>query len=390
MGCSSAFFAKQNLGEDFRVAVIEKDPTYSRSSTPLSVGSVRQQFSIAENIQMSMFGAEFIKNLPAHLATEDDPQPDVQFHEGGYLFLASPGAGEATLQENYELQRSLGAKVQSYDAEGLAAKFPWMNASDVSMGVLGIANEGWFDPWSLLAAFRSKAKSLGVEFINDEVVGTEKDNNKINAVTLASGERLECGTVLNATGPWAGIFSEGVLGIEPFPVEARKRYVYCFHCPEGPDLCPLLVDPTGVYVRSEGAGRKHFICGQSPPEELDPAIENPCEESLEADHDFFNEAIWPVIASRVPAFEGIKVTSSWAGYYEYNTFDQNGIIGLHPDISNLLFANGFSGHGIQQAPAVGRAIAELVEHGKYITIDLDAFAYERILSDRPMREKNVV
>ena len=129
-----------------------------------------------------------------------------------------------------------------------------MNASDVSMGVLGVANEGWFDPWSLLRAFRSKSKSLGVEFIDDEVVAAEAKNGKIDSIELAAGDRLGCGMVLNATGPWAGIFSNNVLGIQ-LPVEARKRYVFCFHCPDGPDLCPLLVDPTGVYVRSEGSGK---------------------------------------------------------------------------------------------------------------------------------------
>jgi len=129
-----------------------------------------------------------------------------------------------------------------------------------------------------------------------------------------------------------------------------------------------------------------FLCGKSPEENEEPPVGD-----LDAiDHIFFEQQVWPQLAARVPVFESVKVTNAWAGYYDTNTLDQNAVIGPHPEMSNFLFCNGFSGHGLQQAPAAGRAIAELVVHGAYRTIDCSAFGYERIAEGKPFRELNVI
>jgi glycine/D-amino acid oxidase-like deaminating enzyme len=145
---------------------------------------------------------------------------------------------------------------------------------------------------------------------------------------------------------------------------------------------PLVVDPTGLWVRPEGAV---YLCGVSPPEEADPRAED-----FDVDYALFDEVVWPALARRIPAMEALKLQRAWAGHYDFNTLDQNAILGPHPDLRNFLFANGFSGHGLQQAPAVGRAIAELIVHGRYVSLDLSVFGYDRIAAGRRVPELNVI
>ena len=145
---------------------------------------------------------------------------------------------------------------------------------------------------------------------------------------------------------------------------------------------PFTIDVNGMAFRPEGG---QYLAILSPPAEQDPDSDD-----LELEYELFEETIWPALAARVPAFEAIKLVRAWAGHYDYNTFDQNAIIGPHPEIGDLLFCNGFSGHGLQQSPAAGRAVAELIVHGKFLSLDLSNFGYERIAEGRAMTEVNVV
>jgi glycine/D-amino acid oxidase-like deaminating enzyme len=374
MGCAVAAFLLDDPGFSGRVAVVERDPTYGRASSALSASSIRQQFSTPENIRMSRFGLDFLHDL----ARGPDPV-DVGLEERGYLYLARP-EGVATLREVHLVQRAEGADVVLLDREELAGRFPWMRLDDVAAGSLGLAGEGWFDGFGLLQALRRRALAAGAEFMRDEVVGLERGTGRIDAVRLASGRRLTPGIVVNAAGPWACEVA-AMAGVD-LPVEARRRCVFVFDVREPLPGCPLVIDTSGVWFRPEGAS---YICGISPPaeEDLDGL-------PLEVDHRQFDELLWPALAARVPAFDAIKPLRSWAGYYEYNTVDQNAILGPHPDVANLLFANGFSGHGIQQAPAVGRALSELIVNGRYVTLDLSVFGFERLAAGRPVVERNVI
>jgi len=378
IGSAIAYFLAGPTAFKGSVAVIEKDPAYETAATPRSAGGIRQQFSTPENIQMSQFGAAFIKSIGEHLSVEGEIA-DVPFTEWGYLFLATE-SGLETLRTNHTTQTSLGAKVALLTPSELKARFPWLNVEDLAGGCYGLANEGWTDPYGLLQAFRRKARALGVTYLADEVVDLERVGNRIAGVTLRDGGRIGCGTVVNAAGYHAEKIAAAA-GIE-LPVRPRKRMVYVFDCRDKPERMPLTIDPTGVWCRPEGAG---FICGVSPPEEEDPDATD-----FEIDYRFYEDVVWPTLAHRISAFEAIKLGRAWVGHYDYNLLDQNAILGRHPDVENFYFANGFSGHGLQQSPAVGRAIAELIVHGRYRSIDLSRLGYERILKGAPLLELNVV
>lgn len=379
VGSSVAYFLAAETGFGGSVVVVERDPTYARASTPLSVGGIRQQFSIRENVEIGLFARDFIGRIGDLLAV-DGEAPDVGFVEGGYLFLASE-EGRAVLAENHRVQTDAGAAITWLEPDALAQRFAWMNVDGLAAGTLGERGEGWIDPNTLLQALKRKARSLGAEYRTDEVVGIERGDTGVKAVRLASGDRIECGTVVIAAGAGSGAVAR-LAGVE-LPVGPRIRTVYQIACrePLSPRL-PLTIDASGVYVRPEGAG---YLCGVSPPEDQDPETWE-----IEIDWRWFEETVWPALAHRIPAFEAIKLTGAWAGPYDYNALDQNAVIGRHPKIGNLLFATGFSGHGLQQSPAAGRAIMELIAHGRFRSIDLTRFGIERILEGRPLKEKNVV
>jgi FAD-dependent oxidoreductase domain-containing protein 1 len=378
MGCSAAYWLAANPDFTGRILIVERDPTYATATTALSVGSIRQQFSTPENVLMSLFGAAFLGAVGEHLAVDGD-KPSVSLVQGGYLFLASE-AGRAVLESNHRIQRPLGAENVLLSAAELAERFPWLNTEGLELGSLGLKHEGWLDPYGLLQAFRRKALSLGVDYVKDNVVAIARAGGRVTGISLAEGGTIACGTLINAAGPQAGAVA--ALADIDLPVRPRKRLVFVVDCRTKIDCHELVIDPSGVYWRPEG---RHYLCGLSPPEDQDPDIEN-----FDIDYAWFDNEIWPVLAHRVPAFAELKVQSAWAGLYEYNVFDQNAILGRHPEVANLVFINGFSGHGVQQSPAAGRAISELITYGEYRSLDLRRFAYDRIAAGAPIKEINVV
>ena len=376
VGSATAYFLKVALGYAGSVTVIEKDPTYARSSTTLSAASIRQQFSTPENIRMSLFGIEIIRSLKQRFGGE----ADIGFREEGYLLLASQ-AGKAVLEANWQVQQAEGADIVLLDPQALAARFPYLNLEGIAAGAFGRSGEGWFDAHSLLDLFRKAARAAGAVYRHDEVTGIERRGGRVEAVHLESGERLACGVLVNAAGPQAGDVA-AIAGLT-LPVEPRKRSVFVVKCKTPLPGLPLLVDPGGIYVRPEG---DVFICGGAENEADDPRADG----DFEVNYALFEDVVWPALATQIPAMEELKLQRAWAGHYEYNTLDQNAIIGPHPDLPNFLFANGFSGHGLQQSPAAGRAIAELVTTGGFQTLDLGLFGYERIAAGRPVFELNVI
>ena len=378
IGSAVAYWLAAEPAFDGRVVVIERDPTYERASTPRSLGALRTQFSTPENIAIGQFCGSFVKAADEHLMVDGDA-PALNFVEGGYLFLASE-AGMEQLWANHTVQRQHGADVALLSPAEAAARFPWLNTDGLAGASLGLSGEGWLDPHALLQGIRRKARALGVDYRHDEVVGLERAGDRIAAVTCKRDGRLPCGFVVNAAGANGGAVA-AMAGI-PLPVGPRKRTRFYFLCQERIAPCPHTIDCSGISFRADGDG---VLCGMPPLPEDDGETWD-----LEPDHGMFEARIWPLLAARVPAFEAVKVVRAWAGHYDYNAFDQNAILGPHPEVANFLFANGFSGHGLQQAPAVGRAIAECIAFGGYRSLDLSRLGYERIANDRPLRELAVI
>ncbi|MEJ7138811.1 NAD(P)/FAD-dependent oxidoreductase [Amphibiibacter pelophylacis] len=381
IGSAIAYFLKRQAPQQ-DVVVVERDPVYTRASSALSASSIRQQFSTPINIAISQFGVGFLRQMGDLLAVPGQPAPDAGLVEGGYLYLATP-AGEPVLRANHAVQRSQGVDVALLSRDQLAQRFPWLDTNGLVLGSLGLSAEGWFDGYLLLQALRAKAIALGARFVRAEATGAQLETadgvHHVRALRLADGSTLACSGLVNAAGPWARQVAAW-LDID-LPVSARRRTVFHLSSPAHLQGCPLLIDPSGIWLRPEGKG---YLCG------FCPVGDDPDDLPLEPDHAAFEDHVWPTLAARIPGFEALRVQSAWAGYYEMNTFDQNALVGPHPACDNAWLANGFSGHGLQQAPAVGRGLAELILTGRYQSLDLSDLGFERVQRGQPLREHCII
>ncbi|NUB43170.1 FAD-binding oxidoreductase [Fertoebacter nigrum] len=378
MGASAAWWLTR-MQPGLRVTVVERDPTFARAATALSVASIRQQFTTAVNVAISRFGIGFIRDFQASLGV-DVGVASLGLKENGYLFLTGSATGAALMAEVAAMQRSLGAATEVLTPDAIKARFPWLEVGDLVAGSFGPRDEGWFDNMGLLAGLRAAAKAQGAEFLRDAVTGLVREDDHLVAVDLASGGRIACGAVVNAAGTRAAAVM-AMAGLT-LPVEPRKRTVFVIDAPNARHAdAPLLVD-AGFYLRPEHG---HWITATV------PADDGPCDaDDFEPDLHIFEDQIWEQLFARAPGFDAVKVIRHWVGHYDYNTLDQNAILGPHPALANLYLMNGFSGHGLQQAPAVGRGIAEHILTGGWQSLDLSDLGVERVLAGRAFRERAVV
>ncbi len=380
MGSSLAYFLKTMGPDGLRVVVCEPDLTYARAATALAAGGLRQQFSTPENILMSQFGFDFMSRSRELLDVGEGDQ-DVGLHALPYLHLAAGETDVEALRESHDLQRSLGSAPRWLDRDELRAAFPWMALDDVDAAVLGGPREGLFDPYALVQALRRKAISLGVEYRPFAVTGLDLDDTgRIREVRLSDGTRLATGLLVNAAGPWARRIA--ALAKVELPVMPVRAHTFVFKAEKRPDapIFPTVVDQVQLLnFRAEG---DMFLAGSPREGGLEDAGDD-----FEIQYDLFDSILWPMLAARVPAFEAIRMTNAWVGHMEWSNLDANPVIGPHPDIANLCFINGFSGHGAQHCPAAGRGLAERILFGGYRTIDLSRFGYERILTGEPVVER---
>lgn len=383
MGASTAWWLTQDPDFDGRVLVVERDPTYANAATSLSNSCIRQQFSATLNVQISQFGAEFVQNLRGFMGGDPDV-PALRIQNFGYMYLADTPQFADALRAAHAVQVAAGAGTRLLSRDQIAAAFPFYTVDDILLGSHNTLNEGYFDGYTMFDWMRKKALANGVTFLSDEVVALERDatGRRVERLRLASGATVACGQVVNAAGTRAAGVAR-MAGIA-LPVEPRKRFTWIFDAETPLDRpLPLTIDPTGFHVRQEGT--QFYMAGGHAAH--DPAVD-PGDFTM--DHSLWMEDIWPAMASRIPQFEAIKVLREWVGHYDYNVLDQNAITGPHPEVGNFLFLNGFSGHGLQQSPAMGRGTAEWLVHGRYRSLDLTPFHYDRVIANTPFVEKAVI
>ena len=383
MGSSAAWFLSEDKDFDGSVLVVDRDMSYEKTSTMHTNSCMRQQFSGELNVRISQFAADFVKNLPRYMGN-DDRVPELSIRSFGYMYLADNEGFAEVLRENQKVQLAAGAATQLMTPDQIKAAYPFYNVDDIVLGSINLVDEGYWDGTAVFDWWRRSASERGVEYIENEVVAINKNaaGTQVESVTLKSGDVIACGQLLNASGPRAAR-TAAMAGIE-VPVEPRKRFSWVFSAEQPLDRdLPLTIDPSGVHVRENGGGT--YQCGGH--SDIDPAVDY---DDFVMDQNIWQDHVWPALATRIPQFEAIKVQSEWAGHYAYNTFDHNAILGPHMELGNFFFLNGFSGHGLQQSPAMGRGTAEIMVHGAYKTLDMTQFHYDRISAGRKIVEKAII
>ncbi len=375
MGSSTAYHLVK-MAPGLKVVVVERDPTYARASTTLSMSNVRIQFSLKENIQISQVAFEVLERFEDEMAV-GDRRPRIFFRREGNLFLHAEGGLEAA-RRAFELQRRLGCRVEWWSPQEVRARYPLYETEGYAAATFG-PDDGHFDAYAVLMAYRGKAKSLGAEFVTGEAVRIQTRKGRVEAVALESGEVLPTSCVVNCGGAWAADLA-ATAGVK-LPVIPVKRQVFALDTavkPEGP--LPLTVLPSGLYFRSETGGL--ILLGKS-------LAEDPVGFDFRWEEKRFTEILWPELVEFVPAWDRLKIVRGWAGLYDVNTLDGNAILGEWPELKGLYLATGFSGHGLQQGPAVGRYLAERIT-GAPLSLDLSLFGPQRILENRPLSEGGIV
>jgi FAD-dependent oxidoreductase domain-containing protein 1 len=375
MGSSTAY-SLMRADNKLKVAVVEMDPIYTRASTTLSMANVRIQFSLKQNIQISQYAFEVLERFEETMAVSED-KLNIAYRREGNLFLIDEN-GRSAATDTLALQKSLDCRVDWWSPETIKQHYPLYDMSGLVGGTFG-PQDGHFDAYAVLMGYKAKARALGAEYIKGEVVELMSAGGRISGVKLTSGGSLTSKFVINCAGAWAAKVAQ-MAGVK-LPVEPVKRQVFALDPavkPEGP--LPLTILPSGLYFRTETGDQ--ILLGKS----MD---EDPIGFDFNWDDKRFMEILWPELAEFVPAFDTLKLVRGWAGLYAVNTLDGNAILGEWPDLKGFFLANGFSGHGLQQAPAVGRYLTELII-GLTPTLDLSIFRPERILENKPLSEGGLV
>jgi FAD-dependent oxidoreductase domain-containing protein 1 len=375
IGMAVAYYLK-TMSSGCRIAVVERDPAYTLASTPRASGGVRRLFALPENIALSNFSIPVYESFPELMAV-DGEKADIGFRKGGYLFIV-PSSEAANLKRNYDRQKKLGVNVDWLERDGIKKRFPSMVVDDLASAVHSL-DDGWMDPYAALMALRKKVRSLGATLIQDEAVGIEREGKLVRSVTLKSGGKVASGNIVNAAGAWSPVVS-GMIS-QKLPITPMRRFEHYFECEQAIEPLPYVKDVNRLAFRPEGKGYTGGL----------PTLAEPRGYNFETDHGYFENVVWPALANRFPQFEKTKCKNTLPGLYDQNDLDGNPIIGpWEGECENFYLATGFSGHGLMHAPATGRAIAELILHRRFQTLDLTRLGWKRVVDNQPYPEQGII
>lgn len=381
MGACTAWFLASNPDFRGRVLIVERDKSYLQAQTAASNNCMRQQFANPINVKIGQYAAEFLRNFRENLGG-DPAVPELSIRNFGYLYLSDGPELTKVLQRDQSVQQECGAGTKMVTPNDIAAEYPFYNLSDIEAGSLNTVDEGYYNAPLMVEWLLRKSIETGVEYIENEVASIARDGDKVTGVTLASGETMTVGHVVNASGTRAGQVAD-MAGLT-LDIQPKRRYTFIFKAKQPLDRdLPLTIDPTGVHFRQFG---DNYLVG-CPPLGDDATVGV---DDFSAEATIWQDKVHPIISNRIPQFKDVEIIDFWIGHYDFNTFDYNVVIGPHDKVSNFHFTNGSSGHGSQQGPAVGRGVAEQIIYGAFRSMDLSPFLYERFAKGERVVERAVI
>ncbi|SLN73582.1 4-methylaminobutanoate oxidase (formaldehyde-forming) [Roseovarius albus] len=381
MGACTAWFLASNPDFKGKVLVVEPDPTFSKAQTGASNNCMRQQFANPINVKIGQYAAEFVRNFRANLGG-DPTVPELSIRNFGYLYLSDNADLTKVLQRDQSVQEECGAGTTMVTADQIATNYPFYKLDDIEAGSLNTEDEGYYNAPLMVEWLIKKSIELGVDYVQSSVTAIGREGNKVTSVTLATGEVIEAGDIVNASGTRAGIVAD-MAGLK-LDIQPKRRYTFIFKAKEPLDRdLPLTIDPTGVHFRQFG---DNYLVG-CPPLGEDATVDV---EDFSAEETIWEDKVHPIVSNRIPQFKDVEVIDFWMGHYDFNPFDFNVVIGPHDEVSNFHFTNGSSGHGSQQGPAVGRGVAEQIIYGEFRSMDLSPFLYERFAKGERVIERAVI
>jgi len=370
VGASAAYhLAAAGAG---RVLLLEREDALGTGSTGACAGGFRHQFSSEVNIRLSL------ASIPMILSFQETHGIPLDVQQDGYLFLVRGEASWRSFVAATELQRGLGVDARLLQPEEARALVPGISP-DGLIGATFCPDDGIADPSGLTAGYATIARAAGAELRTGvDVSAILTDGARVTGVETTVG-RVSTNVVVNAAGPWAGPLAETcgvVLPLEPVP----RNVVVTGPFPGAPDRRTLVIDAdTSFYFHREGPG---VLMGMGSPKER-ASFDTTVDEALVADE------LVPTAVRVFPPLERAGVARMWAGLYEM-TPDRHPIIGRAADPAGLYLACGFSGHGFQHAPIVGKLLAEMILEGEARSVDVSGLSLERFARGDLVREGHVV